>query len=667
MLSMKKSIIILIAVTALLMVPVTGLAETDTGVSADIYPESWFEDIMTASEWGITDFNQSPFLDDLVAAGDLPAVEARLPDDPMVVEPYEEIGEYGGAAVTFTNSEADRQESLILNTPEGWVQPDPLASELRSSYAKDWYYNEDGTELTIEFREGMKWSDGEPVTTDDVIWWYENAGLNEDINTIPLDQTEPIALIDVVAEDDYTVTFVFDSPNPLQIYDFGHHSILGELEDGTWIVPRHHMENYHEDFLSEEELEARLDEHDFDDWTQLWELGLNPYDPDVARPTLAAFKIAERDPELLQWERNPYYPKVDTAGNQLPYIDEIQLHVVADMEMMNAQAVTGAATIAGMQTKTLDIPMYIANEDRGGYETYLWSRIQGSDVGIFSNMTHQEEELREIFQDERWRKALSLAIDREEINNTIYMGQATPRQATVLPSSSYFEPEFADAYAEYDPDRAEEMLDEMGIQDYNGDGQRQRPDGSDLNITLEWTPMETPKLEIMELVTAHWRDIGIDIALDQLDGGLLQERVSANETDMTLWHIDRCSDILFPREPMWFAPITEPWWEHNLWREWETWYVTGGDSGEEPPAHMKELQDHYETMLYTTDEEERIAAGKAILESQAENIWTIGTVGLAPQPLLVDENLKNVPEEGLWGWDNRWAFPYHSETWYLDQ
>lgn len=639
----------------------------DNDIPEDIYPESWFEDTRTASEMDINDFSQSPFLDDRVDEGEIPEVEERLPDDPMVVEPYEEIGEYGGTAVTFTNDEADRQESGVLNSPEGWVQPDPMASEVKTSYAKDWYYNEEGTELTLEFREGMKWSDGEPVTAHDVKWWYDNAGTNTDINTVPVDEYEPIALTDVVVEDDYTVTFEFNEPDPLRIYDFGHHPVLGEIEDGTWIVPSHHMEDYHIDHLDEDELEEKLDEHDFDDWTQLWELGLNPYDPEVDRPTLSAYKIVERSPELLEWERNPYYPKVDPEGQQLPYIDEIQLHVVQDIEMMNSRAVTGDATIAGVQTEVLDIPMYKENEDSGGYETYLYNRVQSSDVGIFSNLTHEDERYREIFQDDRWRKALSLAIDRTEINNSIYMGQATEMQATVLPTSRYYEEEYAEAYIDYDPERAEEMLDEMGVKDYDDDGEREGPDEEDLNITLEWTPMETPKQEIMELVTSHWRDIGIDIELDQLDGGLLQERVSANETDMTLWHIDRSTDILFPREPMWYVPYDTPWWENNLWREWENWYITGGEDGEEPPENIKELQGHYETMIHTMDEDDRVEAGKAILESQAENLWTIGTVGMAPQPLLVDEDLKNVPERGLWGWDNRWSMPYHPETWYLEQ
>jgi len=337
---------------------------------------------------------------------------------------------------------------------------------------------------------------------------------------------------------------------------------------------------------------------------------------------------------------------------------------VQNQEMMTAKACTGQATIAGLQTKTSDISLFKRGEKKCGYRTYIWNRLHGVDVAIQPNLTYSDPVLRKIFRDVRFRRALSLAINRDEINQMLYFGHATPRQTTVIPSSRFYEERFAKAYIQHDPARARRLLDEMGLVDRDGDSRRDRPNGKPLNVTLEWTPMETPKGPTMELVIEHWREVGLDIRLKQITGSLQSERARANLMHMTLWHADRSTDILFPPEPFWFVPMRRNW-EVSIWPQWALWYLSSGAKGEKPTGKPMQLLDWWIEMRTCMDPKRRIELGKKILASQAENLWTIGTVGLAPHPIVVKNSLRNVPERGYWGWDNRWSFPYHPETWYL--
>ncbi len=331
---------------------------------------------------------------------------------------------------------------------------------------------------------------------------------------------------------------------------------------------------------------------------------------------------------------------------------------------MTAKASTGQVSFAGRQFKTADIPLFKRFEKDNGYSTYIWPRPYGSDVAFMFNLTHTDEGLRRIFQDVRFRRAMSLAVDRDEINEMAYHGHGVPRQLTVVPSSLYYEPEFARAWAEHDPERAGALLDEMGLVDSDGDGRREMPDGSPLEIVLEYSIGETPKQITVELVTAHWREVGVHVSLKQIDGALKSIRARGGLMDVSIWHADRNADILFPIEPFWYVPM-HIGQEINHWAEWSRWYRSDGARGWEPPPEVKQLIDWWEILRRATDEEEGIEAGKNILRSQAENLWAMGIIGLGPHPVIVRDELRNVSRHGYWGWDSRWSWPYYPETWYL--
>ncbi|MDP6054287.1 MAG: ABC transporter substrate-binding protein, partial [Candidatus Latescibacteria bacterium] len=310
-------------------------------------------------------------------------------------------------------------------------------------------------------------------------------------------------------------------------------------------------------------------------------------------------------------------------------------------------------------------PLFKMGEKAHNFTTHIWNRLHGVDVVIQPNLTVEDPDLRRIFRDFRFRRALSIAINRDEINTIAYFGKATPRQTTVIPSSMFYEETFATTYIEYDPDTARNLLTELGLVDRDGDALREYPDGEPFSITLEWVDLETPKGIVMELVSEYWLEVGIDLNLKQVSNSLQGSRARANLMQMTIWHADRTSDILFPSQPFWFVPM-HIGWEECHWTPWSNWYLTGGEKGEEPPEDAKQLILWWEEMGTTMDILRRIELGKNILRSQAENLWTIGTLGLAPQPVVVSNTLRNVPHFGYWGWDNRWTLPYHPETWFLE-
>lgn len=625
-------------------------ASADGGIPSEVWPQSWFQGPKTASELDIQEFNQSPVLNEQVTAGELPPVHERLPDDPIVIEPFDDIGIYGGTAEIFDIG------TTLLNPPEGPYRVGPQLRLNLPNFAQSTEFSDSSRTVTITLRKGVKWSDGQPLTAADFVFDLEHIEMNTDLTPVVLPLFKG-ARIEVHAP--YKFSYHFPTPRPLLLKYMAH-------SGDRFLAPAHFLKRYHPAFTDTVQLKREAVEEGLQDWRKYFEVVNSTGDLMVFhRPVFSAFVVVSKTSTRSRYRRNPYYYKIDPDGNQLPYIDFLEVQKVDNKEMMAAKASTGQVVLAGRQLMTADIPLFKRLEKKNGYTTYIWPRCYGSDVVFQFNITHPDERLRRIFGDARFRRAMSMAINRDEINDIIYHGRAVPRQLTVVPSSAYFEPEFGRAYAEFDPQRAGALLDEIGLLDRDGDGRREGPDGEPLNITLEYGLSETPKQSIVELSVAHWREIGVHISYKQLSGTLLATRAKASLMDMTLWHADRQADILFPIEPFWFVPM-HIGQEQGVWSKWSRWYLSHGKRGWKPSPEAIQLIEWWERLRRTSDESERLEMGKNILRSQAENLWGIGVAGLAPHPVIVRDDLKNVPSKGYWGWDSRWSWPYYPETWYLD-
>ncbi len=607
-------------------------------------------------------YNEAPMLAERVARGELPPVDERLPEEPRVCPVYESIGKYGGTLtvgdLTMNLSGGDCHQSMG-DWGSNWGRISHDLTSALPNVLKGWEISDDLTTGTYYMRKGMKWSDGTPLTTADLVYWYEDMMLNTEITPLPhLDFRWGGEVMKLEVIDDYTFKITHAQPHAhWELVNIAHYyGFWGN--NATW-VPAHYMKQFHIKYNDKANDLAKAGGFDF--WYQYFGQRNNT-GQNTERPTLRAY-ISHRDtPQMSFHVRNPYYHAVDPEGNQLPYLDGINMDRAADLSIMDAKIVGGTYDFCAFQMRILYYATYAEGAAQANAHIKLWQSGKGSEVVYNVNCNWPDEEWRNIFFDDRFRQALSLSMNRADINNVIYFGNASETQMTVIPSSRHYKPEYAAAYAEFDLDRANALLDELGLE-WNAAKTHRLWPVSKQPMVIAWdlVETETPKGPITELITEYWKAIGVEIQWKSITRTLLTQKLGANEEPMSLWHGDETADTLFLRRPKYFAPLDG---DESTWGIlWGRWYNTKGEQGEEPPQVIKDLYvwlDEYNI----TDSNEPAAK---VLESQMEHVWTIGSVGNAPHPLFCRNNLKNVNETGgFWTWDSLWVFPEYSEQWYFE-
>ncbi|MGQ9632385.1 MAG: ABC transporter substrate-binding protein [bacterium] len=583
-------------------------------------------------------YKEAPMLAELVRAGKLPPVEERLPREPLVVPPVEEIGQYGGTwrRAWLGPSDSPGPSRITYDPILRW---DRGGKTVIPGVAKGWEFSEGGRTLTLFLREGMKWSDGAPFTADDILFWYEDIIMNKEITpSKPSWLRVGGELGKVEKVDDYTIRLRFAQP----------YGILLEVLawSGDIHAPKHYLKAFHPKYTPEGELQKLAKERGFEFWYQLFQ-NRNDWIANPDLPTLRAWKPTTPGtaPRFIM-ERNPYYWKVDTAGNQLPYIDRVVHDLVENTEVINFKAMAGELD---MQLRHLMIGNYtvlMENREKGNYRVLKWKAALGADAVLTPNLNHKDPVLHEIINDRRFRIALSIAINREEINELVYLGLGEPRAATVVPDSPAYKEEFARMYAEYDPDRANKLLDEMGLTGRDSEGFRLRPDGKTLALTIEVVPVFGPWVDVSELVKEYWEAIGVKTAVKVEERSLFYARVQGAEHDVAVWSLDWALHPLV--SPVRFIPYNAA--GSRFAPLCGLWYESGGKSGVEPWGDLKRVVDLYERAKVTIDEMEKIRLAQEILRINAENVWSIGTVGLIPSTMalgVAKNNFRNVPEVAI--------------------
>ena len=452
----------------------------------------------------------------------------------------------------------------------------------------------------------------------------------------------------------------FTRPNP---------TFMGWVEFwGGWYpfrYAKHYLSQYHPKY--NDDAEALAKEEGFESWLQAFRSHSDSGDfgqKDFDLPTMRSWGVVDITPTYSLLERNPYFWAIDPAGNQLPYIDRLRVEVVNDQEGYNLKAIAGEIDIAQFGLEAANVTLYKENEEKGGYQMLMWKAPDGSEAAYGFNLTHTDPVLREIFQDIRFRQAMSLAINRDEINTLLYFDLGDVRQAAMNPDNSYYNPEWAERFVEYDPDRANALLDEMGLA-WNGAGSvRLRPDGEPLRIRL-WVNQRRPTLiNTGELVEAHWEAVGVDVDFQGRDGSFVGQMVQANEHDVQSWHLRRTN------ESKGFQP-------HNKFlsgdgvefgKLWEQWYQSGGEQGEEPPAKIKRLYELGDLWLASTNEDDYNRYAEELFDLASEELLVIGTVGFVPLPVIVSNKVGNFPRDVRWiGDDTQFLRDVKPDTWFLRQ
>jgi peptide/nickel transport system substrate-binding protein len=620
-------------------------------------------------------FQENPSIADLNARIEgnpsaLPPVAERLPAEPLVVAPYHEIGHHGGAFVGLSNSTESGTADLLSIRHVNLVRYADDLETIVPNIAKGWRWNEDFTELTVQLRDGHKWSDGEPFTAVDVVFWYEDLILNPEIYPETPDRwLFASEAMDIEAVDATTVKMSFPVPAPGILNRFA-------VDYAQPFQPKHFYKSMHAKYNpNADELAA---ERGFESWVELVNnyYGGSDYKDvpspllkgtdDRVAPTLESHILIEETASGRRYVANPYFHMVDTAGSQLPYIDQIDEHYVPDKEVQNLKIVNREVTYRQQGIFLEDYPLLKANEDAGGYKIELVPEL-GEEVYYSFNRTHKDPVLREIFSDRYFNQAMSLALDREEINEIVYLGQGEPMQATPADPStvSFVTEEHTSAFIDHDPDRANALLDAVGLVDGDGDGVRERPDGKPLAVRLIYSSLGAP-VQMQELVRDYWGAVGVRVDLKEVSADEYRADASNNDLDLTVWRGGVGVAPTIAQDVIAFVPPFGDYWRPGTGFAWAVWRRTGGTEGIEPPDDVKtlfELAEQFVRVPLGSEQSNRI--GTEIVDIHVTNLWKIGTVGNVVGAVMHRDDLRNIgtftAKSGAY-WR---TYPFRPPQWYL--
>ncbi|MEM7131609.1 MAG: ABC transporter substrate-binding protein [Chloroflexota bacterium] len=617
-----------------------------------------------------TTYNESPMLAERVVAGDLSSVDERLPNNPAIIEPLERagetIGQYGGKlTVTGLDPNGDSFGGDWGDgggfRAEGLATFDIADRTFVPNIAESWEVSDDFTTLTVHLREGIRWSDGELLTTEDVEFWWNDIMLNENLTAklpnyfAPDDQPMTVNIID-----DFTFNFQYAEP---------YLALADQMDRLQPFSPKHYMEKWHIDYNPDAGTEA--DAEGFGEWFEAF-LARHEDSRSIVyageRPFFGPFipGVADSVGTRLS-ERNPYYWKVDSAGNQLPYVDYYERILVGSREILEAKAIAGEYNMGGAWADLANFPLLVENAEQAGYTVRMFpGLLWGGSVSWAYNYTSNDPVLREIFNDLRFRKAMSYAINRVEFGEVFNLGLTEPRQAAPPADWSFYDESMGRNYLEYDVELANQLLDEMGLE-WDADGERRlRPDGEPLILNTE-IGEEGHRPGEWEFIVRYWLEIGIEVKFKQVDQGLYAQRLLANELDIGTWGAggppESVSHAIFP------IRLVPPW----HWRTccalggmaWHDWWDSGGELGEVPPEEIQELfgiLDQWRAEPIGSPEYESLA--KEMVRMNDENIWYNVVTGSPPSishavvVSAIDNSVKNVrdpdSDSGWWMIERLW-------------
>jgi len=583
-------------------------------------------------------FQEAPMLAARVKAGELPPVADRLPENPLVIVPPEQRGPYGGTWARFATDTNDVGVYEARVAYEGLVRWDAMGRDILPNLATRWEIADGGRAYTFWLRRGVRWSDGAPFTADDLIFWYNDVLQHPELTPVaPVDFRRGGELMKLEKLDDYRIRFRFKEPHGLFLQ-----TMASGLSYPLLTYPAHYLKQFHATYVPQERLEARARDKGFHFWYQLFWERRDWRNPEC--PRLWAWTIQDPAAIPVVFQRNPYYWKVDPDGRQLPYLDRVSF-AIFDVETINLKAINGEAAMQSRHMDFANYPLFMENRTKGHYRVLHWITAGGSAIQLALNLNQKADPvLRRIFGDARFRIALSHAINRADINEICFFGIGTPRQCAPPAASPYRAPDYERAHIAYDPERANALLDEMGLARRNTQGIRLRPDGQPLAIFIETTSM-TGNAKMLEMVAHDWTQVGVKTELKITARQLFYARKAALLHHVGVWW---AADELVPLlDPRWFLPFSA---ESVHAIGYARWFTSGGKGGVEPEGDLRRCIELYRQIQQTPDEAEHHRLFREIIELNRKNLWVIGTIGEVPTLVLASDRMRNVPEVAVYGW-----------------
>lgn len=591
----------------------------------------------------------------------LPPVGHRLPLIPRVVDltgPGRAVGQYGGRLRILVGGARDVRYVPVISYARlvGYdrdliLQPDILE---RFHVANERIF-------TFRLRRGHRWSDGSPLTAEDFRFAWDDIALNPDMS-----RGGPPADMRVDGEpprfqvlDDLTVRYTWHAPNP---------AFLGRLAAPVpprLVLPHAYLRQFHPDYARPENIARHVAAQRVDDWVALMQKMSRqnrPENPDL--PTLEAWMPRTAPPaEQFVFTRNPYFHRIDHKGQQLPYIDRLELNVTS-ADLIPAKAGAGEADLQMVGLDFADYTYLKQAEKRFPIRLDLWKRSQGSRMVLVPNQNCADDGWRAAMRDVDFRRALSLGVDRHEINMVVFFGLAFEGANTVLPDCPLYRPELARMWAEHDPDRANALLDRAGFP-RKGRGLRSLPDGRQMQIIVDTTGESTLQTDMLQLIDGHFREIGIQLIPRVSQRDLFRSRVMAGQVVMAAWEGLDCGIPNADMPPNGFAPVSD---DQLQWPLWGAHYLSGGTAGQAPdlPA-AQELLGLYRAWQAAPTTTDRAGIWDRILTLWGQQVFTIGTVNQVLQPVMRRDNLRNMPDDALYGFDpTAYLGVYMPDTFWLE-
>ena len=586
--------------------------------------------------------NESPMLAEQAKAGKLPPLAERVPKEPLAVPVAEKVGQYGGEWTSGILGASDNAWIGRTVLYDGLVRWNPEWTDVIPNIAKSWEVSEDGTQYTFRLREGMKWSDGEPFTAADILFWAEDVVSNQELS--PSGQPgwmkvngEPAA---VTAPDPYMVVFKFAGPHGLFLQHLATPAALAMFD-----VQAKYAKQFHITYNPQANDLAK--QANLPSWVELFQNkvtsgpgGVNARIQNTELPTLAAWRLTNpiNVGQNVVFERNPYYWKVDPEGNQLPYLDRVVYPLVENGEVLTLKALNGEVDMMDRHIGTVpNKAVFTDNQEKGNYHFFETVSAGMNTTCIAFNLTHKDPVKREIFNNKLFRQALSVAINRQEIIDLVFVAQGQPSQVAPRPESEFYNEQLAKQFTEYDPEQAKQWLDEAGYK-AGSDGKRLGPDGKRITFSVEVPTGFGDRVDVMELVVGYWQAVGIDAAVVVQERSLFYTRKSANEHDVGVFE----GNPAIMLDPRWFFPYND---ESIYGIAWQYWFNNPKDEhAEEPPAEIKRQMDLYNQLKATPNPKVQADLFKQIIQIAQEQFYSVGISTLPNGYGIVKNNFHNVPD-----------------------
>ncbi len=594
------------------------------------------------------------FFKERVASGALPPVAQRLPASPAVVDLASQglkIGREGGQLRLLMGRAKDIRMMVVYGYARlvGYdrkfnIVPDILAGADVS----------EGRIFTFRLRKGHKWSDGKPFTVEDFRYYWQDVANDKVISPSGLPK---VLLVDGKPPkfeilDDTTVRYTWHKPNPFFLPALAGASPLYIFR------PAHYLKQFHARYTPADELDVKVKQARQRDWRALHYFHDRQYkNSNPAMPSLQPWVIATKPPsDRFIFTRNPYYHRVDTTGRQLPYIDEVVI-TIASGKLIPAKAGSGEVDLQARGLSFNNYTFLKRGEKRNNFEVRRWRSAKGAQIALFPNLNVKDPEWRKLFRNVDFRRALSLAIDRHEINQVIYFGLAREGNNTVLPESPLYKESYVTKWAKFDIEKANRLLDRIGLTKRNDRGIRLLPGGRPMDIIVETAGESTEQTDVLELVRDSWLKIGIKMFSKPLQREVFRNRIFAGLTQVSIWTGLENAVPTPDLSPGELAPTNQI---QLQWPKWGQFYETSGQAGEAPDLPLvQRLMELNQEWTLSSDRKRKEAIWHEMLKINVDQVYSLGLIAAVPQPVVVKNNLRNVPKQGLYNWNPGAHFGIH--------